>query len=241
MKRYTIFLSLIMAVSWLHGQQLLPLHQEYIHQSIVSPNLEENANGAISYQLDQFLAATVHIPIETRYDAFTIGGGYFNSDNYLGGSFYIGRSSGRFKMSVMVDVYHANNRTASSGGFSLSFHHNTGAIGVTIRDLFDVAIVDGTEEDFFLYEAITPQFFLKQDLIVFDSWKIQGLGISSYHPIQAWNGRGIISLVTDYGAFSGGYSTATGYVAIAEVSFKYVNVIASYDGNWMFGFKVSNI
>ena len=234
MKRVYVFLLLAQS---LYGQQLVNHSVEQLLPNYVSPNTQlEDFSLSVLSDFDTHFTQ-FNVPITTTYDEFSLGGGYLHSDAYKGANFYLSSNEGKIKMSIIGGYYKTETREATYGGASLSYHHEKGYVGVTIRDIFDVAIEDGTDVDFYNYEAMTPQLFAKHELYN-DNFKVNGFVNVSMHDIEKLNYRAALETIfNETITLGGGYSKYNKWMAYSSIQFSKFHLLGSFDGDFYVGLR----
>ncbi len=229
-------IGLVLVLQGAYGQQLVPHSMEQLLPIHVSPNivLDTMSVGAVT-DLDMF-SVQANFPIESNYDSYNLGVGYLNKEFYDGVNMHLGCVKGRIRMSLIVGYYKTPSRKATYGGASLSFHHSSGYLGVTVNDVFDVSMEDGTEEDFYNFEAMTPQLFAKQQLLTGDIG-LNIYGNVSYHDIEEVNYRSALEVKYSGVTVGGGYSKFHKWMGYTELKLGNFNFLGSYDGDFYIGLR----
>ncbi len=222
--------------------------QRVCSQQLVSQSVEQTVPFYISpnFDLDTFTIHAVsdldtyvfqaNIPIGTSYKDFTLGAGYLHTPDFDGVNFMVGCTTGKFRISLIAGYYETLNRTATYGGTSFSYHHQNGVIGITVADVFDVAIKDGDDSVFYNFEAMTPQVFAKQKVLGSDL-EVFAIANISYQDVESFNYRAALEFTLNSHTAGIGYSERDKWMAYTTINLGKFHLIASFDGNIYGGIK----
>ncbi|HYD91486.1 MAG TPA: hypothetical protein VEA37_08380 [Flavobacterium sp.] len=211
---------------------------------IVSPNislLEEQT--AIVGNLDDF-AMFANKPIETRTDRFTVGGGVMHKADYSysNAEMYVGRSgshNSKFRMSLNFGYYqlrtpelndegeiYQRKRQATYAGASFSYHYDEYSyFGVAVKDVYDVAISDGSDATFALYEGMTPTAYTNITFFNDNFNQVSLYADYSYNPEQ----KSTYSIALKYGSetLQGGAFYSDGWGGYLQYNFDWIYIYAA--------------
>jgi hypothetical protein len=227
----------VLFVSTTYSQQLVNHSVEQLSTNYVSPNIVADDFAVNLVSDGDIYTIQSNFPINSQYEPFRLGAGYTYTDTYKGFNAFIGCNTGKFKMSIIAGFYETPTRKATYGGPSFSYHHKNGYIGITVADLFDVAMDDGDDTDFYNYEAMTPQVFAKQEVLHGGDFGVNLHGNVSYHDIDNLNYRSTVEATYLNHSFGVGYSKRNQFMTYATVNIGCFHLLGSYDGDFFFGLR----
>lgn len=142
---------------------------------------------------------------------------------------YITKDCDWFVVSLSIGAYKFNNRSASYSGAYLSHNYNSGYFGFGMADIIDVSFKNGTEDDFFYFDARTPQVFAFQKIIDLYDFSMGVAVNGSHHRIEKWNYKAAIEFGYKDQNVGVGYSKYGNVLIYAKASVGIVEVFIALD------------